>query len=179
MMIPARANHLPFESNRTGTASTTHRAAVTRSRKAQAGESVTVKTALFSPPGAANRGRSRLSRRRDRLESRSLDFGHFPLKLDRCLDAPNSGSRLTANLKTMDGPPPSGRVPAVDHDRLFKELLTTFFLSSWISSSPGSPRRSTVSQSNFFPRNCSRIFWTARNIRRTYLASNPLYGVRA
>jgi hypothetical protein len=27
----------------------------------------------------------------------------------------------------MDGPPPSGRVPAVDHDRLFKELLTTFF----------------------------------------------------
>jgi hypothetical protein len=27
----------------------------------------------------------------------------------------------------MDGPPPIGRVPAVDHDRLFKELLTTFF----------------------------------------------------
>src|SRR5271168_1385780 len=32
----------------------------------------------------------------------------------------------------MDGPPLSGRmpgvrVPAVDHDRLFKELLTTFF----------------------------------------------------
>jgi hypothetical protein len=27
----------------------------------------------------------------------------------------------------MDGPPPSDRVPAVDHDRLFKELLTTFF----------------------------------------------------
>ena len=43
------------------------------------------------------------------------------------LDALNSGSRLTANLKTMDGPPPSDRVPAVDHDRLFKELLTTFF----------------------------------------------------
>jgi hypothetical protein len=27
----------------------------------------------------------------------------------------------------MDGPPPIGRVPAIDHDRLFKELLTTFF----------------------------------------------------
>ena len=27
----------------------------------------------------------------------------------------------------MDGSPPSGRVLAVDHDRLFKELLTTFF----------------------------------------------------
>jgi hypothetical protein len=27
----------------------------------------------------------------------------------------------------MDGPSPSGRVPAADHDRLFKELLTTFF----------------------------------------------------
>jgi predicted transposase/invertase (TIGR01784 family) len=27
----------------------------------------------------------------------------------------------------MDGSPPAGRVLAVDHDRLFKELLTTFF----------------------------------------------------
>jgi hypothetical protein len=27
----------------------------------------------------------------------------------------------------MDGSPPSGRVLAADHDRLFKELLTTFF----------------------------------------------------
>ena len=40
---------------------------------------------------------------------------------------PQLSNPLTVNLKTMDGPPPAGRVLAVDHDRLFKELLTTFF----------------------------------------------------
>jgi hypothetical protein len=69
----------------------------------------------------------------------------------------------------MDGPHPIGRVPAVDHDRLFKELLTTFFFEFLDLFFPRLAARVDRESIEFFPRNCSPIFWTVRNIVRTSL----------